>query len=104
MHAYLHAHLHMYSICTHTASNPTQLHGMGFFLALNALNFAEADRPFNRLSGKQLAEMYFATGLQCHVSIPYGASVPMVSLHFVLQSCLLSRLVVNSRPNYAILL
>lgn len=65
---------------THTASNPTQLHGMGFFLALNALNFAEADRPFNRLSGKQLAEMYFATGLQCHVSIPYGASVPMVRI------------------------
>lgn len=51
---------------------------MGFFLSLNALNFAEADHPFNRLGGRQLAEMYFALGLQCHLSIPYASSLPMV--------------------------
>lgn len=64
----------------HTASNSTQLKGMGSFLALNALNFAEADRPFNRLSEHQLAEMYFTLALQCHCTIPYVSSLPMVSL------------------------
>lgn len=51
---------------------------MGFYLGLNALNFAEADRPFNRLSTKQLADMYFTMGLQCCYSLPFGASLPMV--------------------------
>lgn len=59
---------------------------MGFFLALNALNFAEADRPFQRLGQLQVGEMYFALGLQCHNSIPYAATLPMVSFspHFIL--------------------
>lgn len=52
---------------------------MGFYLALNALNFAEADRPFHRLSQQELAEMFFTLGLQCHFSVPYGSSLPMVS-------------------------
>ena len=53
---------------------------MGFYLGLNALNFAEADRPFHRLSQQELAEMFFTLGLQCHFSIPYGSSLPMVSV------------------------
>ena len=52
---------------------------MGFYLGLNALNFAEADRPFHRLSQQELAEMFFTLGLQCHFSIPYGSTFPMVS-------------------------
>ena len=62
------------------ASHSSQLLGMGCFLGLNALNFAEADRPFNRLSDQQVAEMYFAMSLQCHYSMPYVSSLPMVSL------------------------
>lgn len=62
---------------------------MGYFLALNALNFAEADRPFNRLGEDQLAEMYFAMGLQCHYSMPYGSSLPMVSHSFTFMQELL---------------
>ena len=57
----------------------SQLRGMGFYLGLNALNFAEADRPFQRLSEQQMAEMYFTMGLQCHYSIPLASSAPMVS-------------------------
>jgi hypothetical protein len=52
---------------------------MGFYLGLNAVNFAEADRPFHRLTQQELAEMFFTLGLQCHFSIPYGSSFPMVS-------------------------
>ena len=55
------------------------LHGMGFYLALNALNFAEADRPFRKLCNEQqLSEMFFSLGLQCHFSLPYGSTLPMV--------------------------
>lgn len=62
----------------YTATNPPRLNGIGFFLALNALNFAEADRPFNRLSEQRLAEMYFAIGIQCYYSFSYGSTIPMV--------------------------
>ena len=55
------------------------LHGTGFYLALNALNFAEADRPFRKLCNEQqLSEMFFSLGLQCHFSLPYGSTLPMV--------------------------
>lgn len=53
---------------------------MGFYLGLNALNFAEADRPFRRLTQQELAEIYFTLGLQCHFSIPYVSTFPMVSV------------------------
>ena len=87
-------------ICVHTLSPPVisflsstyitpsllplgtggaNLHGMGFYLALNALNFAEADRPFRKLCNEQqLSEMFFSLGLQCHFSLPYGSTLPMV--------------------------
>ena len=52
---------------------------MGFFLALNSLNFAEAARPFKLLSDQKLAEMFFSLGLQCKFSFrPYGYYLPMV--------------------------
>ena len=56
-----------------TVDGGLNLHGRGFYLALNALNFAEADRPFHHLSEQQLSEMFFMLGLQCFFSIrvPY---------------------------------
>ena len=44
---------------------------MKFYLGLNALNFAEADRPFGNLSLQQFSELYFTQGLQSHLSITY---------------------------------
>ena len=67
-----------YQSFLYTAIGAAHLHGMGFYLALNALNFAEADRPFGKLSRQQLAKMFFTLGLQCHFSIPYGSGLPMV--------------------------
>ena len=69
----------MYTYFPLAATGATHLHGMGFYLGLNALNFAEADRPFHRLTQQELAEMFFTLGLQCHFSIPYGSTFPMVS-------------------------
>ena len=51
------------------ASNPCHLRGVNFYLALNALNFAESARPFGGLTVQQFAELYFSLGLQCH-SLP----------------------------------
>ncbi len=62
------------------ATGSTHPNGMGFYLGLSALNFAEADRPVRLLTKQQLSEMYFTLGLQCHFSIPYGATLPMVCL------------------------
>ena len=69
----------MYTLFPLVATGATHLYGMGFYLGLNAVNFAEADRPFHRLTHQELAEMFFTLGLQCHFSIPYGSSFPMVS-------------------------
>ena len=54
------------------------MYGMNFFLGLNALNFAEADAPFGRLSKTKRAEMYFTMGLCCHSTFPYVSSLPKV--------------------------
>ena len=51
---------------------------MGLYLSLNALNFAEADRPHKRLPGQIVSEMYFSLALQSSVSIPYLSSLAMV--------------------------
>ena len=61
-----------------SAPNRSHMHGMNFFLGLNALNFAEADRPFNRLNQSKRAEMYFTMGLCSHYTFPYSSSLPMV--------------------------
>lgn len=65
-------------ISSFSASGSTHPNGMGFYLGLSALNFAEADKPTRLLTKQQLSEMYFTLVLQCHFSIPYGAVVPMV--------------------------
>jgi len=57
------------------------LHGTGFYLALNALNFAEAARPYRSLSDRKLSEMFFSLGLQCHFSLPHG-STPLMWYYF----------------------
>lgn len=42
---------------------------------MNALNFAEADRPFGDLSLHEFTEMYFSQGLQSQLSLPYGGGL-----------------------------
>ena len=58
-----------------SATNSSHSRTVEFYLGLNALNFAETDRPFGNLSLQQFAEMYFAQGLQSHLSIPYGGGL-----------------------------
>jgi len=62
----------------HIGTGGINLHGTGFYLALNALNFAEAARPYRSLSDRKLSEMFFSLGLQCHFSLPHGSTPLMV--------------------------
>ena len=58
----------------------SHLKGLGLYLSLSALNFAETDRPMKRLPGPIVSEMYFSLSLQSSVSIPYLSSFAMVRL------------------------
>jgi hypothetical protein len=57
--------------------NDSHLKGLGLYLSLNALNYAEADRPKKRLPGPVISEIYFSLGLQASTSLPYLSSLAM---------------------------
>ena len=57
----------------------SHLNGLGLYLAVSALNHAEADRPKKRLPGPVVSEIYFSLGLQSSLSLPYFSSLAMVS-------------------------
>lgn len=57
----------------------TQLKGLGLYLSLSALNFAETGRPQKQLPGPIISEMYFSLALQTSLSLPYLSSYAMVS-------------------------
>ena len=57
----------------------SHLSGLGLYLAVNALNFAEADRPKKRLPGPVVSEIYCSLGLQSSLSLPHLSSLALVS-------------------------
>lgn len=78
--SHLHSFIHSRSTISSTAPGVgSHLKGMGLYLSLSALNFAETDRPQRRLPGPVVSEMYFSLGLQSSVSVPYLSSLAMVS-------------------------
>lgn len=57
----------------------SRLKGLGLYLSLSALNFAETCRPQKQLPGAIISEMYFCLALQTSLSLPYLSSYAMVS-------------------------
>ncbi|CAI8017124.1 Sterol regulatory element-binding protein 1 [Geodia barretti] len=55
----------------------SHLSGLGLYLAVNALNFAEADRPKKRLPGPVVSEIYCSLGLQSSLSLPHLSSLAL---------------------------
>ncbi|CAI8050919.1 Sterol regulatory element-binding protein 2 [Geodia barretti] len=56
----------------------SHLSGLGLYLAVNALNFAEADRPKKRLPGPVVSEIYCSLGLQSSLSLPHLSSLALL--------------------------
>ena len=56
------------------------MHGLGFFLGLTALNYAEVERESISLS--QWSEMLFTMGVQCQFSCACVASLLAVSITY----------------------
>ena len=68
----------------------THLKGLGLYLSLSAINYAETSRPQKQLPGPIISEMYFSLALQTSLSLPYLSSYAMVSythLELGLQWC-----------------
>ncbi len=61
-----------------SAPNRSHMHGMNYFLGLNALNFAEADGPFGRMILNKRSEMYFTMGLCSQSTFLYASYLPKV--------------------------
>lgn len=66
------------TLCTAPGVNGSHLKGMGLYLSISALNFAEISRPRKQLPGPIISEMYFTLGLQSSLSLPYLSSYAMV--------------------------
>ena len=65
-----------------SAYDGRSMHGLGFFLGLTALNYAEVERESISLS--QWSEMLFTMGVQCQFSCACVASLLAVSITYKL--------------------